>query len=92
MARKASPRWLMACFCAGSISAVVHPNQESHALEAIAERLGIAVSGRHTALGDAITTAEIFLRLVPLLAAQGIVTLAQARDAAQQTFYARIKY
>ena len=74
------------------LSAVVHPNQESHSLEAITERLGIAVSGRHTALGDAITTAEIFLRLVPLLAAKGIVTLAQAREAAQQTFYARIKY
>ena len=35
------------------LSAVIHPNQESHQLEAIAERLGVHVIGRHTALGDA---------------------------------------
>jgi DNA polymerase-3 subunit epsilon len=74
------------------LSAVVHPQQPSHRLEEIAERLGVAVIGRHTALGDAIVTAEIFLKLVPLLAAQGIVTLGQAREAAQQTYYARLGY
>lgn len=74
------------------LSAVVHPNQESHQLEAIAERFGITVIGRHTALGDAIVTAEVFLKLVPLLADKGIHTLGQAREAAQQTFYARLKY
>ena len=40
------------------LSAWLHPNQASHGLEAIAERLGIAVLGRHTALGDALLTAE----------------------------------
>ena len=74
------------------LSAVVHPQQASHRLEEIAERLGVTVIGRHTALGDAIVTAEIFLKLVPLLAAQGIVTLGQAREAAQQTYYARVGY
>jgi len=74
------------------LSAVVHPAQESHQLEAIAERFGITVIGRHTALGDAIVTAEVFLKLVPLLAEQGIHTLGQAREAAQKTFYARLKY
>ena len=74
------------------LSAVVHPNQESHKLEAIAERLDIAVIGRHTALGDAIVTAEVFLRFIPLLADKGIHTLGQAREAAQATYYARIKY
>ncbi len=74
------------------LSAVVHPNQESHRLEAIAERLGLTIVGRHTALGDAIVTAEVFLKLVPLLADKGIRTLREAREAAEQTYYARIKY
>ncbi|MDO9075713.1 MAG: exonuclease domain-containing protein [Rubrivivax sp.] len=74
------------------LSAVVHPNQESHRLEAIAERFDVTVIGRHTALGDALVTAEIFQKLVPLLAEQGIHTLGEARAAAQKTYYARLKY
>ena len=74
------------------LSAVVHPNQDSHRLEAIAERFGITVIGRHTALGDALVTAEVWLKLVPLLAAMGIHNLGQARAAAQKTYYARLKY
>lgn len=74
------------------LSAVIHPNQESHRLEAIADRLGLTIVGRHTALGDAIVTAEVFLKLVPLLAEKGIRTLRQAREAAEQSYYARIKY
>jgi DNA polymerase-3 subunit epsilon len=74
------------------LSAVVHPNQESHRLEAIAERLGVGIIGRHTALGDAMVTAEVFLKLLPLLAEKGIRTLGQARAAAEQTYYARVKY
>lgn len=74
------------------LSAVAHPNQESHRLEAIAERLGVNIIGRHTALGDAMVTAEVFLKLLPLLADQGVRTLGEARKAAEQTYYARIKY
>ena len=74
------------------LSAVIHPNQESHQLEAIAERLGVDVIGRHTALGDAIVTGEVFLKMIPLLAEQGIRTLREAREAAERTYYARVKY
>jgi DNA polymerase-3 subunit epsilon len=74
------------------LSAVIHPNQDSHQLEAIAERLGVNVIGRHTALGDAIATGEVFLKMIPLLAEQGIRTLREAREAAERTYYARIKY
>jgi DNA polymerase-3 subunit epsilon len=74
------------------LSAVIHPNQESHKLEAICERLGINVIGRHTALGDAIVTGEVFLKMIPLLAEMGINTLREAREAAELTYYARIKY
>jgi DNA polymerase-3 subunit epsilon len=74
------------------LSAVIHPDLESHRLEAIAERMGINPMGRHTALGDAIMTGEVFLRMVPLLAEQGIRTLGQAREASQKTYFARIEY
>ena len=74
------------------LSTVVHPHQESHALEAIAERLGILVEGRHTALGDATVTAQVFLKMLPLLADKGILTLGQARAAARESYLARVGY
>jgi len=74
------------------LSELVHPQQPSHGLEAIAERFGVAVLGRHTALGDAMLTAEIFVKLLPLLAERGIRTLGQALDAARQTRHARVAY
>ena len=74
------------------LSAWLHPNQASHRLEAIAERLGVAVTGRHTALGDAMVTAEVFLKLIPLLQTRGVTTLGEARAAAQQTYQARLSY
>lgn len=74
------------------LSGVLHPNQQSHRLEAIAERLNLTIVGRHTALGDAIVTAEVFLKLIPLLAEKGIRTLREAREAAEKSYYARIKY
>ena len=74
------------------LSAVVHPNQESHRLEAIAERLGVVIEVRHQALDDAMVTGEIFLKLLPLLKEKGIVTLRQALEASRQTYLARIEY
>jgi DNA polymerase-3 subunit epsilon len=74
------------------LSELVHPQQASHGLEAIAERFGVAVLGRHTALGDAIVTAEVFVKLIPLLAERGIRTLGEALDAARRTRRARITY
>jgi len=68
------------------LSQVLHPQQESHALEVIAERLGVTVVARHTALGDALVTGEVFLRMIPLLAAHGIRTLGDAREATQRIY------
>lgn len=74
------------------LATVAQPGHDSYAMEAIAERLGVPVAGRHSAAGDALTTARLFLRLVPLLRQQGIVTLAEAREAAEKSYYARLKY
>ena len=74
------------------LSSIVHPHQEGHSLDAIAERLNVTVVGRHTALGDALATAEILLKLIPLLEADGIVTLNDALAASKRSPYVKIKY
>jgi len=74
------------------LSAAAHPGLDDHRLEAIAARLGISVIGRHTALGDALLTGEIFLKLLPLLAGRGVLTLGQALAASRETYYARLQY
>jgi DNA polymerase-3 subunit epsilon len=74
------------------LSAVVHPSMDNHHLDMIAERVGVRVIGRHTALGDALLTGEVFLRLLPLLAERGIVTLGQALEASRATYHSRLQY
>ncbi|MGQ3676190.1 exonuclease domain-containing protein [Xanthobacter sp. TB0139] len=74
------------------LASIVWPNEEAHGLEALAGRLGIQVSDRHRALGDALVTAEVFLKLLPLLAQRDIHTLSQARKAAEESYYARLNY
>ena len=74
------------------LSAVVHPAHDDHNLEAIAQRLGVRVLGRHTAMGDALVTGELFLKLLPLLAEKGIYRLKEAIEASKQTYYARMKF
>ena len=74
------------------LAALAHPSLRDHSLEAVAERLGLRVIGRHTALGDSLVTGDIFLKLLPLLAERGIVTLGQALEASRETYYARLQY
>ncbi len=74
------------------LSSVVHPNLEGHSLDAIAERFNIPIIGRHTALGDALVTGEILLKLIPLLEAQGIVTLDDALRASIKSPFVKISY
>jgi DNA polymerase III subunit epsilon len=74
------------------LAAVLDAHNGDDRLEAIAHRFGIEVVARHTALGDALITAEVFIKMLPLLAARGIVNLRQARAASERTRYARIRY
>ena len=72
------------------LHAALHPDHEDHTLEAIAARLGVSVVGRHTALGDALVTAEVFVRLLALLRRQGIDTMEAAMAAARRTYRTRV--
>lgn len=58
----------------------IHVSGEAldHSLMATAERLEVVVVGRHTALGDAMATAAIWVKLLDLLEARGIRTFGQA--------------
>lgn len=68
------------------LSSVLHPAEgESHSLDSLARRYDIPVLGRHTALGDALVTAEIFVRMIEALCAQGIETYGQAVEASTST-------
>lgn len=57
------------------ISMFLYPDFSDHSLDTIAGRLGIEVAGRHSALGDALATAGVFVRLLDLLENRGITTL-----------------
>lgn len=70
----------------------VQPNQDSQSLDEMARRLNVEVIGRHTALGDALVTAEIFVRLLPLLEERGIFTLEDAMQASLKSPLARLTY
>ncbi len=74
------------------LSAILHPAHKSHDIENLAVRLGINIFGRHTALGDAMMTAELFLKMIPLLKQKNIHTLKEAREASKKSYYARLKY
>lgn len=63
------------------LAQVAEPNLGGYTLEHLASWLGVTVEERHSALGDAILTAKIFLALLPKLRAGNIRTLAEAEKA-----------
>jgi len=71
------------------LSVFLESESRNHNLDAIAERLGIEVEGRHTALGDSLVTAGVFLRMLDMLETRGIRTLGQAIEASNRISHIR---
>jgi DNA polymerase-3 subunit epsilon len=67
----------------------LHERTEGHGLDAMAERMGITIEGRHTSLGDARATAQVFLGLISLLPGRGVRTLAEAKAFCDQNLLLR---
>ena len=63
------------------LAQVAEPNLAGFTLEQLAAWLGVDMTDRHSALGDATTTARIFVALVPRLRERGIRTLGEAMQA-----------
>jgi DNA polymerase III subunit epsilon len=64
--------------------AALYPRAPDVELDAVAADLDVDVRGRHTALGDALVTAEVYRRLLPLLGAAGVRTLGEALEFAER--------
>ncbi|MEL6508958.1 MAG: exonuclease domain-containing protein [Pseudomonadota bacterium] len=65
------------------LSALVFGESAEHTLDALTDRLSVTIPDalRHTALGDATATAQVYCRLLPLLEARGITTVAHVSEA-----------
>ncbi|NBC01930.1 MAG: hypothetical protein GVY15_13870 [Bacteroidetes bacterium] len=74
------------------LTALVNPDRDDYSLDALADALGITVTGRHTALGDALITAELLVKLMPLLKQRGIHTMGQALEASRDSRFADLTY
>jgi DNA polymerase-3 subunit epsilon/CBS domain-containing protein len=60
------------------LTGALAPTLRDLGLETIAAHLGVTVKGRHTALGDCLTTAAVYARLLGRLREAGVRTLGEA--------------
>jgi DNA polymerase-3 subunit epsilon len=73
------------------LSVLIEPDEEDHSLDGIAQRLGVAIADRHTALGDALATAEILVHMIDRLEAKGIRTLQEVMQASNMMAELRLR-
>jgi DNA polymerase-3 subunit epsilon len=71
------------------LSTMLHDHTDEHGLDAIAQRFGVALTDRHHAIGDALGTAGVFLRMLDLLEARGVHTLGEALDLSKRAVSVR---
>jgi len=58
----------------------LYPKEQDIGLESLAARFGVEIEGRHTALGDALVTAEVWIALMAQLIDRGVATYGAARE------------
>jgi CBS domain-containing protein len=63
------------------LAEIAAPDLAGYTLESLSAWLGVPMAKRHSATGDAETTARVFLALIPKLREAGIRTLAEAQRA-----------
>ena len=79
---RSGQRWVRPrTLCIRLLAQLANPSLPDYSLDIIAAWLDVSIVGRHTALGDAEATAEIFIALVPKLEAVGIRTVGEAERA-----------
>ncbi len=66
------------------VAAVIHPEVKARSLDEWMQALDIRCVARHQASADALASAEVFLRLWPILNAQGAGTFGATRRLAQR--------
>ena len=67
-----------------TLARLAAPSLAHHSIDHLCNWLNVPKIGRHTALGDAETTARLFLALIPLLRERNIRTLAEAETASRR--------
>lgn len=67
-----------------TLARLAAPTLAHHSIDHLCNWLDVPKTGRHTALGDAETTARLFLALIPLLRERNIRTLAEAESASRR--------
>lgn len=63
------------------LAELAKPSLAQYDLDRIASILGVGIEGRHTAMGDAVATAQVYTALLPLLRERGIRTIAEVEAA-----------
>jgi CBS domain-containing protein len=84
-AKRAGRRWRHArALDTRLLAEIARPSLPDFSLEVVAGWLGLPVEGRHSAPGDALLAARIFVALLPHLRRRGIRTVADAEAACRE--------
>ena len=63
-----------------TVARILLPNQAKHTLDAVAKGLGVVLDNHHRAVDDAEATAQIFVKMIPMLEAMNISDMKGLND------------